>query len=80
VSSKLVTDARLMISLSAIWFGGNGSSASAKMPKTKPEGGHKFYEEFGPIRRSGPPDPKRLASLFEKYGMTLLGPPLTADT
>jgi hypothetical protein len=23
-----------------------------------PGGGHKFYEEFGPIVRSGPPDPK----------------------
>lgn len=44
-----------------------------------PGGGHKFYEEFGPISRSGPPDPKRLAPLFEKYGMSLLGPPLSAD-
>jgi len=44
-----------------------------------PGGGHKFYEEFGPISRSGPPDPKRLAPVFEKYGMSLLGPPLTAD-
>jgi len=44
-----------------------------------PGGGHKFYEEFGPISRSGPPDPKRLAPLFEKYGMTLLGSPLSAD-
>ena len=44
-----------------------------------PGGGHKFYEEFGPISRSGPPDPKQLAPLFEKYGMTLLGKPLSAD-
>jgi quercetin 2,3-dioxygenase len=44
-----------------------------------PGGGHKFYEEFGPLSRSGPPDPKRLAPLFEKYGMTLLGPPLSPD-
>jgi quercetin dioxygenase-like cupin family protein len=44
-----------------------------------PGGGHKFYEEFGPLSRSGPPDPKRVAPLFEKYGMTLLGPPLTFD-
>ena len=44
-----------------------------------PGGGHKFYEEFGPLSRSGPPDPKKLAPLFEKYGMTLLGPPLSAD-
>jgi quercetin dioxygenase-like cupin family protein len=44
-----------------------------------PGGGHKFYEEFGPISRSGPPDPKVLGPLFEKYGMTLLGAPLSAD-
>lgn len=44
-----------------------------------PGGGHKFYEEFGPISRGGPPDPRKLAPLFEKYGMTLLGPPLSPD-
>jgi quercetin dioxygenase-like cupin family protein len=44
-----------------------------------PGGGHKFFEEFGPLSRSGPPDPKVLASLFEKHNMTLLGPPLKAD-
>lgn len=44
-----------------------------------PGGGHKFYEEFGPLARSGPPDPKRVAPLFEKYGMTLLGPPLSQE-
>jgi quercetin 2,3-dioxygenase len=44
-----------------------------------PGGGHKFYEEFGPISREGPPDPKRLGPLFEKYGMSLLGPPLSPD-
>ena len=32
-----------------------------------PGGGHKFYEEFGPISRNGPPDPKVLAPLFAKY-------------
>jgi quercetin dioxygenase-like cupin family protein len=42
-----------------------------------PGGGHKFYEEFGPLSRSGPPDPKLLGPLFEKYGMSLLGPPLS---
>jgi len=42
-------------------------------------GGHKFYEEFGPIARSGPPDPKVMGPLFEKYDMTLLGPPLSPD-
>lgn len=44
-----------------------------------PGGGHKFYEEFGPLSRGGPPDPERVAPLFEKYGMTLLGPPLAFD-
>ncbi len=44
-----------------------------------PGGGNKFYEEFGPLARSGPPDPKVLAPVFEKYHMSLLGPPLKAD-
>jgi quercetin dioxygenase-like cupin family protein len=44
-----------------------------------PGGGHKFFEEFGPLSRSGPPDPKVVAPLFEKHNMTLLGPPLQAD-
>lgn len=44
-----------------------------------PGGGHKFYEEFGPISRNGPPDPKVLAPIFAKYDMALLGPPLSPD-
>lgn len=44
-----------------------------------PGGGHKFYEEFGPAARNGAPDPKILGPLFEKYGMSLLGPPLQPD-
>ncbi len=44
-----------------------------------PGGGHKFYEELGPISRSATPDRAAIAALFEKYGMTLLGPPLAAD-
>jgi quercetin dioxygenase-like cupin family protein len=44
-----------------------------------PGGGHKFYEELGPISRSGHPDRAVIAALFEKYDMTLLGPPLSAD-
>ncbi len=44
-----------------------------------PGGGHKFYEEFGPISRSSPPDRKIIAALFEKYDMTLLGAPLSPD-
>ena len=44
-----------------------------------PGGGHKFYEELGPLTRQGPPDPKAVGQLFAKYDMTLLGPPLSPD-
>ena len=44
-----------------------------------PGGGHKFYQEFGPIARMGKLDPKVLGPLFTKYDMSLLGPPLTPD-
>ncbi|MCC7164728.1 MAG: hypothetical protein IT331_19690 [Anaerolineae bacterium] len=44
-----------------------------------PGGGQKFYQEFGPISRNGPPDRSVLAALFAKYDMTLLGPPLSPD-
>ncbi len=44
-----------------------------------PGGGHKFYEELGPLSRGAAPDPKAIAALFEKYDMTLLGAPLSPD-
>ena len=44
-----------------------------------PGGGHRFYKELGPLTRDGTPDRAAVAAVFEKYGMTLLGPPLTAD-
>jgi quercetin dioxygenase-like cupin family protein len=44
-----------------------------------PGGGHKFYEELGPATRSGAPDRAVVAGIFEKHGMSLLGPPLSAD-
>ena len=44
-----------------------------------PGGGHKFYEELGPMSRNGSPDPKLISALFEKHGMSLLGPPLSSD-
>jgi quercetin dioxygenase-like cupin family protein len=44
-----------------------------------PGGGHKFYEELGPISRAEHPDRQVIAALFEKYDMTLLGPPLSPD-
>ena len=44
-----------------------------------PGGGHKFYEELGPLMRNGKPDQKMIGQLFEKYEMTLLGPPLSQE-
>jgi quercetin dioxygenase-like cupin family protein len=44
-----------------------------------PGGGHRFYEELGPLTRNGAPEHAVVAALFEKYDMTLLGPPLSAD-
>lgn len=44
-----------------------------------PGGGHKFYEELGPISRTAGADRLQIAAVFEKYGMTLLGGPLIAD-
>ena len=43
-----------------------------------PGGGHKFYEELGPVARSGA-DRATVAEVFARHDMTLLGPPLTAD-
>lgn len=45
-----------------------------------PGGGHKFYEELGPLTHNCIPDRATVAALFEKYDMTLLGPPLTLDS
>lgn len=44
-----------------------------------PGGGHRFYEELGPISRNGSADRMAIAGVFEKYGMTLLGAPLTPE-
>jgi quercetin dioxygenase-like cupin family protein len=44
-----------------------------------PGGGHKFYEELGPISRDAHPDRQVIGALFEKYDMALLGPPLSPD-
>jgi quercetin dioxygenase-like cupin family protein len=44
-----------------------------------PGGGHKFYEELGPISRSANPDREVIAALFERHDMALLGPPLSPD-
>lgn len=44
-----------------------------------PGGGHKFYEELGPATRNGASDRATVAAIFEKHGMSLLGPPLSDD-
>jgi quercetin dioxygenase-like cupin family protein len=44
-----------------------------------PGGGHKFYEELGPISRTPGVERQQIAAVFEKHGMTLLGAPLTPD-
>ena len=43
-----------------------------------PGGGQHFYEEMGPVARSGA-DRETIAAIFTKHDMTLLGPPLSAD-
>lgn len=44
-----------------------------------PGGGNHFFEELGPLTRNGHPDRAAVAQVFEKHGMTLLGPPLSQD-
>lgn len=44
-----------------------------------PGGGHKFFEELGPATRGATLDRDEIAGIFERHGMTLLGPPLSAD-
>ena len=43
-----------------------------------PGGGHRFFEELGPATRTAAPDREEVAAIFERHGMTLLGPPLSA--
>jgi quercetin dioxygenase-like cupin family protein len=44
-----------------------------------PGGGHRFYEEYGPISRAGTPERAVIAAVFENHDMSLLGPPLSPD-
>jgi quercetin dioxygenase-like cupin family protein len=44
-----------------------------------PGGGISFHEELGALTRDGAPEPKAVAELFVKHGMTLDGPPLSLD-
>jgi quercetin dioxygenase-like cupin family protein len=41
-----------------------------------PGGGHRFYEELGPATRAADPDRAEIEAIFERHGMSLLGPPL----
>jgi quercetin dioxygenase-like cupin family protein len=43
-----------------------------------PGGGAPFYAELGPLTRNNMPDRAEVAACFERHGMTLLGPPLSA--
>jgi quercetin dioxygenase-like cupin family protein len=43
-----------------------------------PGGGHRFFEDLGPAARAAERDPEAIAAIFERHGMTLLGPPLSA--
>ena len=44
-----------------------------------PGGGHKFFEELAPATRTANPNRDEVAAVFERHGMTLLGPVLSAD-
>jgi quercetin dioxygenase-like cupin family protein len=44
-----------------------------------PGGGHKFFEELAPTTRTAEPDHSEVAAIFERHGMALVGPPLSAD-
>jgi len=55
-----------------------GESAQIVVVYT-PGGGHRFYEELGPLTRNGTPDRAEVAACFERHDMTLLGPPLSAQ-
>jgi quercetin dioxygenase-like cupin family protein len=44
-----------------------------------PGGGHRFFQELGPATRTATADREEIAAIFERHGMTLLGPPLCAD-
>lgn len=44
-----------------------------------PAGGHRFFEELGPAARAAERDREQIAAIFERHGMTLLGPPLSAE-
>jgi mannose-6-phosphate isomerase-like protein (cupin superfamily) len=52
-----------------------GQTTGTMLLTLEPAGLEIFFEELAAI--AGPPDPAKLAPLFEKYGLELLGPPLS---
>lgn len=44
-----------------------------------PGGGHRFFEELGPATRGGADTHAEIAAIFDRHGMSLLGPPLSVD-
>jgi hypothetical protein len=52
-----------------------GQSAGTILPTLEPRGLEIFFEQLAAI--TGPPDPEMLTAAFEKYGLELLGPPLS---
>ena len=44
-----------------------------------PGGCHRFFEELGPATRTATPDRAEIAAIFQRHGMAILGPPLSAD-
>jgi quercetin dioxygenase-like cupin family protein len=56
----------------------NLSDEPAEIVVYTPGGGAAFYAELGPLTRNGAPDHAEVSACFERHGMTLLGPPLSA--
>ncbi|MDQ6818871.1 MAG: cupin domain-containing protein [Actinomycetota bacterium] len=44
-----------------------------------PGGGHTCFEELGPATRTAQPDRAEIGAIVERHGMSLVGPPLSAD-
>jgi len=54
-----------------------GKTTGTLLLTLEPAGLENFFEELSAV--AGPPEPAKLAPLFEKYGLELLGPPLGGD-
>ncbi len=52
-----------------------GKTAGTMLLTLEPAGLEVFFKELAAV--SGPPDPEKLSPVFEKYGLELLGPPLS---